>query len=67
MNSEVITKITDSIFGSSILKHIQERKEESFMVYHAKDKNPYNDKATSRRTKWNRILLKIFPFIRRFL
>lgn len=67
MNSEVIAKITDSIFGSSILKHIQTRKEDCFIVYHAKDKNPYNDKATSRRTKWNRILLKIFPFIRRFL
>lgn len=67
MNSEIISKITDSTFGIEILNHIQRRKLECFVIHHAKDKNPYNDKATSRRTKWNRFLLKIFPFIRRFL
>ncbi len=67
MNSENIAKITDSIFGTSLKAHIHSRIMDCFEVKKVKDKNPYNDADLARNTKWNQILLRIFPFIRRFL
>lgn len=67
MNAEIIVEIKDTAFANQIKKHIIKREEECFEVKHPKDKNPYNDKAIAKRTRWNQILLKLFPFIRRFL
>lgn len=67
MNAEIIVKVQDSTFANLINKHIDTRIKDCFEVKHKKDKNPYNEKKIAKRTKWNRVLLKIFPFIRRFL
>lgn len=67
MNSENIAKIKDSIFYRQVAAHIATRKKDCFEVKKACDKNLYNDKKVARRTKWNRVLLRMFPFIRRFL
>ena len=67
MNSENLATIKDLNFGNQLLKHIEERKKDCFEVKKAKDKNPYNSKKIARKTKCNRLLLRLFPFIRRFL
>jgi putative cardiolipin synthase len=67
MNSEVIAKINDAQFGKQLKQLIDKRLKVCFEVKHPKDKNPYNQKKINCKTKWNRILLRIFPFIRRFL
>lgn len=67
MNSENLAKIKDVNFGKQLLKHIEERKKDCFEVKKVKDKNPYNAKKITRKTKLNRLLLRLFPFIRRFL
>ena len=67
MNSENLATIKDLKFGNQLLKHIGERKKDCFEIKKACDKNPYNDKKITRKTKLNRLLLRLFPFIRRFL
>ena len=67
MNAEIIVRVQDSTFANLINKHITLRIEDCFEVKHKKDKNPYNENKIAKRTKWNRVLLKVVPFIRRFL
>lgn len=67
MNAEIIVRVQDSTFANIINKHIATRIKDCFEVKHKKDKNPYNENKIARRTKWNRVLLKVVPFIRRFL
>ncbi|MCB0508959.1 MAG: phosphatidylserine/phosphatidylglycerophosphate/cardiolipin synthase family protein [Bacteroidetes bacterium] len=67
MNSENIAIIKDTNFGKKILQHIQTRIKDCFEVKNVCDKNPYNSRKMLRRTRANRALLRIVPFIRRFL
>lgn len=67
MNSENIARIIDPDFGKIIKQHISTRIKDCFEVKRVKDKNPYNSKKVARKTKCNRLLLRLFPFIRRFL
>lgn len=67
MNSEVIAKINDVDFGALLKVHVDQRIMNCFKVESVRSKNPYNNHKIRRRTTWNRILLRIFPFIKRFL
>jgi phosphatidylserine/phosphatidylglycerophosphate/cardiolipin synthase-like enzyme len=67
MNAEIIAEIKDTAFAIKMNKHIQKRKLDCIKILNVKDKNPYNDASIVKKTKGNQMLLRIFPFIRRFL
>ncbi len=67
MNSEVIATIKDAAFGKKLQQHIAIRLEKCTEIKNKRDRNPACDKKTIRRAKASQFLLRIFPFIRRFL
>jgi len=67
MNSEVIAIVEYVRFAQQIHIHIQSRLQQSIQITKRNQKNPYDSNSIRKRTKWNRILLYVVPFIRRFL